>query len=223
MTGRDTRPAATNPTFADVSLLLSMNGSNGSTTFTDSSSNAFTVSATGNAQVSTAQSKFGGASGAFDGTGDYLAIAADAAFAFGTGDFTVEAWVYVSNYLNNNLNVFATAGVSSDFSCYLTHTGELAFWNGSASTVFGGSASTGTWHHVAFSRDSGSMRAFLNGWQVGSTTTINTNLTNTQEVQFPATEDYSSPDCYIDELRVTKGAAIYTANFQPPTSPFPTS
>jgi hypothetical protein len=60
------------PVFNNVSLLLHGNGTNGSTTITDNSPTPKTVTAVGNAQISTAQSKFGGASIAFDGTGDYL-------------------------------------------------------------------------------------------------------------------------------------------------------
>ena len=59
------------PYYSAVSLLLPMDGTNGSTTFTDSSLNGLTVTAVGNAQISTTQSKYGGASGYFDGTGDY--------------------------------------------------------------------------------------------------------------------------------------------------------
>ena len=57
--------------FDNVELLLHLNGSNGSTTFTDSSSNGLTVTRGGNVTISTAQAKFGGASAVFDGSGDY--------------------------------------------------------------------------------------------------------------------------------------------------------
>ena len=83
----------TDPDFSSVSLLLHGDGTDGSTTFTDSSSNNFTVTANGNAQIDTAVKKYGTGSMEFDGTGDSLTIADNAAFAFGTGDFTVEAWV----------------------------------------------------------------------------------------------------------------------------------
>ena len=51
------------PFYSAVSLLLPMDGTNGSTTFTDSGPNALAVTAVGNAQISTTQSKYGGASG----------------------------------------------------------------------------------------------------------------------------------------------------------------
>jgi len=76
------------------SLILLCNGSNGSSIFTDSSPSPKTVTAHGNAQISTAQSKSGGSSAYFDGSGDFLTVPADADLQFGSGDFTVEAWVY---------------------------------------------------------------------------------------------------------------------------------
>ena len=69
-----------------------MDGTDGSTTFTDAIG-THTVTAVGNAQIDTAQYKFGGASGLFDGTGDYLTIPDHADFNFGAGDFTIDFWV----------------------------------------------------------------------------------------------------------------------------------
>ncbi|MEJ0012775.1 MAG: hypothetical protein WDM94_09155 [Bauldia sp.] len=63
------------------------------TTFVDSSASGRTITANGNAQVDTAQAKFGGASALFDGAGDYLTVPASADFNFGTGDFTVETLI----------------------------------------------------------------------------------------------------------------------------------
>jgi len=70
-----------------------MNGTDGSTTFTDSSSASRTVSSTGNAAISTDEFKFGGSSLELDGNGDLLTIADNNAFDFGSGDFTIEAWI----------------------------------------------------------------------------------------------------------------------------------
>jgi hypothetical protein len=68
---------------------------NGSTTITDSSSNAVSVIPYGNTAISTAQSKFGGSSIYFDGTGDYALPAAGAGFTFGLDAFTIETWIYL--------------------------------------------------------------------------------------------------------------------------------
>src|SRR5690606_34123168 len=84
-----TGPSSTDPYWSSVSSLLHFNGSNGSTTFTDEKGVGWTAS--GDAEISTAQSKFGGSSLSLDGTGDWL-DASNAGFTFGTGDFTIEAW-----------------------------------------------------------------------------------------------------------------------------------
>ena len=86
------------PYFHNNSLLLHGDGTNGSTTFKDDSINNHTITAYGNAQISTTQSKFGGASMKFDGSGDYLAIADNDDFELGSSDFTLEAWVYLTGY-----------------------------------------------------------------------------------------------------------------------------
>lgn len=208
--------------WSSVSLLLRFDGSDGATTFTDVSPTPKAMTANGNAQISTAQSKFGGASVYFDGTGDYLSTPSNSAFAFGTGDFTVETWLYVTSYNSQGVRFFTTSGLSTNFSCEVTSAGALGFWNGSAFTTFGssGTVSTGAWHHVAICRASGIVRAFFNGNQVGNSAAISTNLANTLPIQFPATANYSSAICYLDELRVTK-AARYTGAFPVPTTQFP--
>jgi hypothetical protein len=81
---------AGDPDFANVVLLAHMDGSDGSTTFIDSSTSAKTITANGNAQIDTDQSVFGGASGLFDGVGDYLSLATSADFNFGTGAFIIQ-------------------------------------------------------------------------------------------------------------------------------------
>ena len=88
--------APTDEYFGDVSLLLYGDGTNGSTAIVDSSSNNHTVTAYDNAQISTAQSKFGGASMYFDGSGDYLASSVSDTLSLGTSDFTIECWAWRS-------------------------------------------------------------------------------------------------------------------------------
>jgi hypothetical protein len=73
-----------------------MDGANNSTTFTDSSLTPKTVFANGDAKISTAQSKFGGSSAYLDGNGDHLSIPNSSDFEFGSGDFTIEFWAYVT-------------------------------------------------------------------------------------------------------------------------------
>ena len=211
------------PYFASTSLLLHMEGSTGSTSFTDSSPYAATVTVNGNAQISTTQNKFGEGAAYFDGSGDYLALSNPSRYSFGTGDFTVEAWVYrvtpalysalleVGNHLDANSVLF------------LIGIGGIQLYSGA---FYGsGTLSTGVWQHVAWSRSSGTLRTFVDG-QLTSTTAFSNNLTSSTQ----ASVGYAAGNNggvnyyhngYIDDLRITKGVARYTANFTPPNAPFP--
>jgi hypothetical protein len=92
--------ASTQKTYP-ASLLLNFEGNNNSTTFTDSSIYNHTGTAYGNAIISTSQSKFGGSSGYFDGTGDYVQYPANSSFSFGTDPFTIDFWVRFSSIPSN--------------------------------------------------------------------------------------------------------------------------
>lgn len=213
------------PSFSNVSLLLHGDGTNGSTTITDSSPTPKTVTAVGNAQISTAQSKFGGASIAFDGTGDRLSIPLSNDYAFGASDFTVEYWAY---YLNANAGTVwdgrALTLSGNALSDYLLN-GRLIIYlvtgNTNLVTTAVGSITTSLWTHVAIARASSSLRVFLNGIQSGSTASDSTNITSTSLTIGGGTNSSAAFNGYIDDLRITKGVARYTANFTPPDAPFP--
>jgi hypothetical protein len=211
------------PDFANVSLLLHGDGTNGSTTITDSSPTPKTVTAEGNAQISTVQSKFGGASIAFDGTGDYLTVPSSPEFAFGTQDFTVEAWVYFGN-----LTAFSSIA-SSRTSGSSTLTGwtvginanEVPYFYTNSFNIQGSALSQNTWHHIAVTRSGTSLKMFVNGTQEGGTATDSKDYTNQTFAVGAAIDGAQVFNGYIDDLRITKGVARYSANFTPPTAPFP--
>jgi hypothetical protein len=214
--------ASGDPNFANVSLLLHMDGSNGSTTFTDSSNNGHTITVFGNTQISTAQSKFGGASALFDGTGDYLRPPATSTLAFGTGDFTIEFWVRWVNVTGAQAP-FSYGNTIISLIKNASHTATFIINNVSSSgtTVL----STGAWYHMAMCRAGGSFRFFLNGTQEGSTLSNTTNFTSNQPF-IGRRSDNSFPyylNGYIDDLRITKGVARYTSNFTIPSEAFPDS
>jgi hypothetical protein len=215
----------TDPNFANVSLLLYGNGINGSTLITDSSPSPKTVTAVGNAQISTAQSKFGGASIAFDGTGDYIAIAeASGSFTFGTGDFTIEFWFYPSNLIGVTIIAeWRDAGGGSQF-ITLYRDGSTLYFFESSNRITGTSALTNTvFQHIALCKGSNSTRLFVNGIQVGSTHADTTSYLAPQSgsIYFGGLLGTFSTAGYIDDLRITKGVARYTADFTPPTAAFP--
>lgn len=217
------------PDFASVSLLLHMDGSNGSTTFTDSSSNSLSVTANGNAQISTAQSKFGGASGYFDGSGDYIATGTDAALTFGSGSFTIEFWIRPTGTQPTNPriigNLSANAFVAGDWVLTqdLNYGFYVASYSGASPLVsLGSSATNDVWTHIAIVRDGNDFEMFKDGVSVSTNTWSGSLDSGTRRFVVGSsgqtTEFWKG---YIDDLRITKGVARYTANFTPPTAAFP--
>jgi hypothetical protein len=219
--------------YTNTVLLLHGDGTNGSTTILDSSKvvgSPKTVTAVGNAQISTAQSKFGGASIAFDGTGDSVSVANNAAFDFGTGDFTVECWVLSVAVLTSYTIQYAHIagkgnGVGSGTYALSFYQGKIVWFANTTFTQGATALTNNTWYHFAASREGSTLRLFVDGLQESSTTNT---LNYTSSSSFNAGDrqpgDPSAQyplNGYIDDLRITKGVARYTANFTPPTAPFP--
>jgi len=208
------------PDFSSVSLLLHGNGTNGSTTIVDSSLSPKTVTAIGNAQISTAQSKFGGVSIAFDGSGDSLVAPASISH-FGTGDFTIELWIYRNSATTHGIQEARTGTTATPWLWYFNGS-NLEFYNGTGYPTTG-TVPNSQWVHIAVSRSSGIVRQFING-NKESEDTITTNLTTAaSDTLLMDARDVGADifNGYIDEYRVTSGVARYTANFTPPTAPFP--
>lgn len=207
--------------FGSVVLLLHGNGTNNSTTITDSSFSAKTVTAYGDAKISTTQSKFGGSSITFDGTGDYLSTTHND-FAFGTGDFTVEMWFYISSLTAGYSHLIDTRTADSNgFGLGVEADGKVFLFSINAFRVEAGSVSTATWYHIAVSRASGVTKVFLSGTQVGADWSASTDYTQTTYLfgKYYGGSLYAL-NGYIDDIRITKGVARYTANFTPPAAAF---
>ena len=225
-----TQPVPNDPNFAFNSLLLHGNGTNGSTTITDSSPTPKTVTAVGNAQISTAQSKFGGASIAFDGSGDWLTVPDGNEFTFGSENFTIEAWIY-----NNTTGQFkhivgqgSSNATAASFYFFKTSANKLAGLVQSGSTSYTATSSSdlplNLWTHVAFVRNGGTTTVYINGVAEGTANVTGITVNDlSNQVRVGAAGEFTSDtwNGYIDDLRITKGVARYTANFTPPTAPFP--
>jgi hypothetical protein len=219
--------AAGDPYFANVSLLLHGDGADGSTTIVDSSPTPKTVTAVGNAQISTAQSVFGDASILFDGNGDYLRLNGENDFSFGTDDFTIEFWIRIVNALAFQVFIdFRPAGTQGFYPAIYAESGKLNVWinNGPriTSTL---NLSANAWTFVALTKSGSSVRLFQQGNQTGSTfTTSAAYLVGAQRPVIGIEGvllNGGSLNGHMDEIRITKGVARYTANFTPPTAPFP--
>jgi len=179
-----------------------------------------TVVVHGNAKLSTAVKKFGTASLALDGTGDYLSVASQPDFAFGTGDFTIEGWFYRTNAALATLIDFRPiSGTTPYQQLNLSSTGVLRYAVNGATVITGSSLTLNTWVHVAVSRAGSSTKLFVNGTQSGSTYTDTNNYSVNYSLTIGATNlGVAAYAGYIDDVRITKGVARYTATFTLPTA-----
>jgi len=177
----------------------------------------------GNAQISTSVKKYGTGSLAFDGTGDSLLSTGTQNAAFGTGDFTVEMWLYLNTTGPAYQGVVDTrpnGGASANaFLIYIAGGGTLYYFSNSTNILSYSPISTGAWIHVAVTRSNGSLRLFINGTISGSAVSNTTNLTETRIIIGSSYDNFDF-NGYIDDLRLTKGYARYTANFTAPTAAF---
>lgn len=214
--------------YPNVSLLLHGDGANLSTTVTDSSITPSTLTAVGAAVISTTQFKFGTASIKLPGTiADYVSAPVNAAYDFGTGDFTIEAWVYftahttIQTILGNYLN--STTGWIFQ---RRSDTNLLVFGNGDTQLATGAfTPADATWYHLAVSRQGTNLFLFANGVQVGATATNSASISGSTNPLLlsgiNAAGVFSQPfNGFLDEVRITKGVGRYTANFTPPTAAF---
>lgn len=205
------------PYFSNVVAGLHMDGVNGSTTFTDVKGHTFT--ANGNAQISTAQSKFGGASAVFDGNGDYISTPSSSDFAYGTGDFTWEFFVRFNLFSGNQY--LLDHGDNGGSILYVT---GLRYYNpgtGTGSPLYTAAPilNTNKWYHIAVSRNSGTTKLFLDGTLISYAPDTYDYTANTLRIGSRGS-NINFLNGYIDEFRITKGVGRYTENFQPPPFTF---
>lgn len=219
----------TDPHYASVSLLLHMDGADASTTFTDNSPSPKTATVFGNAQIDTAQFKFGASSALFDGAGDYLQYATNTAFGFGSGNYTVEGWVRQDTTTAIARTLFDNRSASdAGIGIYCNNNAvneERRLIMGNNSAIIGGGGSTqftsNTWQHWAVARNGTTVKGFIGGTEVWSITDSRT-LASTNAVFIGANYLGTQPhNGHLDDVRITKGIARYTASFSAPTAPFP--
>lgn len=224
-------PSTTNVniSFAASSTSLLLNGANSNIVDQAAMNLLATI---GQAQVSTAQSKFGGSSILFDGTGDYIQMPPSPMISnWFLGDYTIEYWIYPNAFnssTNGGSNVFSQATPASTgeyFSFGPRASGVVVFYyyNGAAQTITSGSISTGTWTHLAatYEKSSNTLRIFINGTLTTSTTISGTPLLGPADATAPILVGAGAGaqfNGYIDDLRVTSGIARYTNTFTPPSA-----
>jgi hypothetical protein len=213
-------------TGTQTSLLLS--GANAGIADSTGVNNITTL---GSAAVNTSVVKYGLGSVAFNGTTSYLYMPSNPSLTFGSGNWTIEMWLYASALPTNpaTAQLYDTRPASTNGAytlIYLNSDGTIRLWVSSADRITSSAISTGQWYHVAVSRSNGSTKMFINGTQTGSTYTDSTvylggNLRVGASFSGGASiSNYLNG--YIQDLRVTNGIARYTTTFTPPTSALPT-
>lgn len=190
----------------------------------------------GNAQLSATQSRFGPTACYFDGTGDCLTTPYTTDFDFGAGNFTIEMWIYKtannansSRLWNANGDYYNQVDVSVSSTGYLSSymTSDGTSWNMLAAPSIA-LLTDNVWTHIAIVRSGGNILAFVGGTMYtlstgfGTTALVNgTNGATTRSIGGQSGGVNRSFNGYIDDVRITKGIARYTANFTPPRAPFP--
>jgi len=205
-------------------LLLHCDGADASTTFIDSATGK-AISVVAHAQVDTAQSKFGGASLLLDsGTDDGLTTPDHEDWNFGSGNFTIDFWIRIAgdpgatrNILSQEtagyLRIAMLSGRKMYWDCYA---GAGGAWNNEATTLI----ATDTWTHCAFVRYGNVQTMYIGGVAQASPGSFNGSLDNLTGLLKIGTGLTVGLPCWLDEIRISKGIARWTANFTPPTAPY---
>tara|TARA_R110002126_G_scaffold123455_2_gene265425 strand:- start:503 stop:4555 length:4053 start_codon:yes stop_codon:yes gene_type:complete len=159
----------------------------------------------------------GGWSGSFSGTGQYLTLPSNSAFAFGTGDFTVECWAYFTSVASfptitdSRASTSSTAGFNLGLS-----SAKVQLYTTSQLLIGATTLVVNTWYHIAITRSGTTLRIWLNGVQ-DATTTNSTNWSDTTFVIGATPSAVNLMTGYISNVRLVKGTAVYTSTFTPPT------
>lgn len=226
--------------FDNVVVLLHGDGLDASMTTVDSSSYARTITGSGNAQLDTAQSKFGGGSMLFDTSDDAFFAPSSADFNLSTIDFTIECWIRRTDTTSQNHAIVCrdSIGGTRGWLFYLgdgtggstLHALSFAGWSGATTaTAYHNSAiPINTWTHVAVTRESGTFKI----WQGGTLVVTQSGFTSLS-IASPSTplcvgSLYATAGLFassslggnIDDLRITTNVARYTADFLPPEKAF---
>lgn len=225
--------------FSSVSFLSGFEGADGATTFIDESSYANVLTTNGNAQIDTAQFKFGVSSYLGDGTGDYITTPDNAIFEFGSGSWTIEGFVRFSaiaafgpvlvakHLVTGNQRSFRIdykASGSNEWGIRLSATGADQGVTLAAADVL----TTATWYHFCAEYDAATttLRMYRDGVMKGKSVASRSLFNGTAPLSIAAdASGNNSLNGWLDELRITKGVARYASDsgFPVPTTPYPRS
>jgi len=210
-------------------LLIQSEAANGSTTMTDSSASAHSISNFG-VTHNTSTAEFGNSSLYYyitNGAGGiyrYMSVPNNADFNFGTDDFTIDAWVNMIYFTNENSIVTCVGKwqfyIHRSYGLFFNDNDlglQVSDWKSPATQGF----VQNQWHHVALTREGNTFRIFRDGTLISSGSNsgaVGTSTTDLYVGRYQDTDWYFRG--YMEEVRVSKGIARWTAPFTPPTSPY---
>ena len=165
-----------------------------------------------------------GASGFFDGSGDALSTPTSSDLAFGTGNFTLEFWVYQLEVKNYTIYWdYRSQNTQNTLYMYQYGSGVIDLYIAGTSHTFTPPGMAGKWSHIAISRSSSTTKLFVDGAQYLSfsdSTDYNAGG-DTFYISRYFYNDAYHVNGYISDFRIVKGTAVYTSAFTPPTAPLP--
>jgi hypothetical protein len=207
-----------------VVLGLSFDGTNNSTTITDLRSRALSVS--GAAKLSTTQVKFGTAALRLTSQGDTVSLPTSVDWNFASVDVTIEMWIYPISLSPSTLIGQQVNSGDGNWLFYVYNTGAIAIGKAGQSELSSSASvlSINTWQHVAVVKQGTTTKIYVNGSQVASGTgSYLNNATTPLTIGSPATVGggWTGFNGYIDDLRITKYVARYTAAYPVPVNAFP--
>lgn len=157
--------------------------------------------------------------------GNWVTLPASSDFGFGTGDFTIEMFVYIEKTYNYGvlMDTRPTSGTATnDILIYIGENGQITFSKGDGNVVqsSSGDLNAGSWKHFALVRSSGTTKIYVDGTSVGSASD-STNYRTPQTIWSIGGSEHANAytlDGYISNVRIVKGTAVYTGNFTAPTA-----
>ena len=215
--------------FTKVTALFNFDGSDGDTTTSglDASNKNLTLSYSSGDQLSNTQKKFGATSLY---VADNVTVSSSDGFNFGTGDFTIEGWYYLTQFNNQFLyDQWASSSTGAGNNQIYVKSNEggaiRVYYDGSGKFTTTGGFSLNTWTHLAVVRYSNTIKVYFNGTADGTTQSYSGQYGKTGDLYIGDQHagGGGAPQMYVDDFRVTKGLARYTSNFTAPTTAHLTS
>jgi hypothetical protein len=195
---------------------------NEATGLRDVSSRNRNPGAYGNVSISSTISKYYGSSAKFDGSGDYLQTPGNnPIYGLENANYTIEYWIYNStaSYSPEGVVFDLRDGTNDQPILYYSGSTFIYYFNGSSRITISNAITVGQWEHHAFVKNGTSIKFYKNGAPTGSEVTGS--FTHEQNAKLTIGKGYAGASTayfngYIQDFRIYKGIAKYTANFTPP-------